>query len=506
MWGAPVVLLWAGVLVAVAALAPVVQLVLRAGSDGWDQALWIIVRPRTAHLLGNTVVLAGVVGLATLLLGIGVAYASTRVRLPAPRVWLLLACLPLAVPSFVGAFAWAAAFPGVTGLWPLALVMTLTCLPLVTVPTMGALALADHTLADVARTLGRRPVPAFVRVTLPQILPAALAGTLLVALYTISDFGAPAMLRYQTLTTGVYALFTGTVDRSSAAAMSLPLVLLALVCVWGEQGVRSRRAGTERSAAARRRPPRELSRPATTLVAAGLTLLAGLSVLGPLAALVIRMLRADRYAAAPVELVAAAVTSLALATVAATLTVLVALPVGYLAARYGGPVVRAIEAATMIGYALPGVVVALALVALTITALPFAYQGLAGLLAAYLVLTLPLAIGSARTAFARVPVPAREISRTLGHGPLATWLRVSVRTALPGIAAGWVLVAAEVLKELPATLMLRPIGVETLATELWTRTSIGAYGASAPIGLVLVLVGLIPALLLARSVGLRVAR
>ena len=498
-------MLCAGVLVAALALAPIAQLVVRAGSDGWDQALRIIVRPRTAQLLGNTVVLAAVVGLGTLVLGIAVAFASTRVRLPARGLWLLLACLPLAVPSFVGAFAWASTFPGVTGLWPLALVMTLTCLPLVTVPTIGALALADHTLADVARTLGRRPVPAFLGVTLPQILPAALAGTLLVALYTISDFGAPAILRYQTLTTGVYALFTGTVDRSAAAAMSLPLVLLALACVWGEQSVRGRLDG-ERTGASRRRPPRELSRAATGLVVAALSLLAALSVLGPLAALVIRMLRADRYAAAPAELAEAAVTSLVLATVAATLTVLVALPVGYLAARHRGRLVRLIEGATMIGYAMPGVVVALALVALTITALPFAYQGLLGLLAAYLLLTLPLAIGSARAAFARVPVPAREISRTLGRGPFATWLRVSVRTALPGIAAGWVLVASEVLKELPATLMLRPIGVETLATELWTRTSIGAYGASAPIGIVLVLVGLIPALLLARSVGVRVAR
>ena len=506
MRGAPVALLCAGVGVAALALAPIVQLVVRAGSDGWDQALRIIVRPRTAQLLGTTVALAAVVGLGTLVLGIAVAYASTRVRLPARGLWLLLACLPLAVPSFVAAFAWASTFPGVTGLWPLALVMTLTCLPLVTVPTMGALALADHTLADVARTLGRRPVPAFVGVTLPQILPAALAGPLLVALYTISDFGAPAILRYQTLTTGVYALFTGTVDRSAAAAMSLPLVLLALACVWGEQSARGGRGDGERHAASRRRPPRELSRATTVLVVTGLTVLAGLSVLGPLGALVVRMLRADRYAAAPVELASAAATSLALATVAATLTVLVALPVGYLAARHRGRLVRAIEGATMIGYALPGVVVALALVALTLTAVPFAYQGPAGLLAAYLLLTLPLAIGSARAAFARVPAPAREISRTLGRGPIATWLRVSVRTALPGIAAGWVLVAAEVLKELPATLMLRPIGVETLATELWTRTSIGAYGASAPIGVVLVLVGLLPALLLAHSVGVRVAR
>lgn len=491
--------------VAAVTLAPVVQLVTAAFADGPGAARRIIVRPRTLELLGSTVALTLTVAALALVLGVAVAFASTRVRLPAPGLWLVLACLPLAVPSFVGAFAWVSVFPTLTGFWPLVLVLTLSSVPLVTVPAIGAFALADETLADVARTLGRGRWVAFAGTTLPQVLPAALAGTLLVALYALSDFGAPAILRHQTLTTGVYALFSAGIDRTAAAGMSLPIVALAVACVWGERTLRPR-AATERAAAVRRRPPHALSRTGTALVASALASLAAISLLGPVTALVLRMLRADRYGSTPADLLGASATSLALAAAAATATVIVGLPVGYLAARHRGRLVGFIESVSMLGYALPGVVVGLALVALTLAVAPGAYQGLPALIAAYLVLSLPLAVGSSRAAFGRVPQPTIEVSRSLGRGPFPTWLGISVRGSLPGLAAGWVLVAAEVLKELPATLMLRPIGVDTLATELWSKTTLGAYGAAAPIGVLLVLVGLGPALLLARSVRGRMDR
>lgn len=491
-------------MVALLTLAPLVQLVTAAFAEGVGAVQRIVVRPRTLELLGGTVTLTLTVAVLALALGIAVAFASTRVRLPLPQLWPVLACLPLAVPSFVGAFAWVSAFPTLTGFWPLVLVLTISSVPLVTVPAIGAFALADESLADVARTLGRGRLAALVGVTLPQVLPAALAGTLLVALYTLSDFGAPAILRHQTLTTGVYALFSGGVDRTAAAGMSLPIVALALACIWGERMMRPR-AGAA-AAAVRRRPQHVLSRRGTVVVASALAGLAALSLLGPLAALTLRMLRADRYGSTPVDLIGASATSMGLAAVAATATVLVALPVGYLAARYRGRIVGLIESVSMLGYALPGVVVALALVALTLAVAPGAYQSLGALIAAQVVLSLPVAVGSTRAAFGRVAQPAIEVSRALGRGPALTWLRVSVRGSLPGLAAGWVLVAAEVMKELPATLMLRPIGVDTLATELWAKTTLGAYGAAAPIGILLVLVGVGPALLLARSVAERVER
>ncbi len=488
----------AATLVGAAAVAPIVQIVLRAGSQGWDRTAAIVLRPRTLDLAINTLTLTATVCAISLVLGVAVAYASTRIALPAPRLWIVLACLPLAVPSFVAAFAWASTWPRAVGFWPLVVVLTVTCVPLVTVPTIGAFAVADETLADVARTLGRSRAHAFVRVLLPQVLPAAGAGTLLVALYTIADFGSPALMRHQTLTTGVYALFRSGIDRSAAAAMSLPLAALALSLVIAERRLRAR--GGRRPAAARRRPPHQLSGPGTALVAAALSLLALAGVGAPPAALVRRSLIADRYPSTASDLAGAAATSLALAAVAASVTVLLALPISHLVARYRSRWLAVVESATVIGYAMPGVVIALALVALSLAVLPFIYQTLTLLIIAYVVLALPLSVGPSRAAFRAVPVSMDEVSRTLGRGPVPTWLRVRLRGALPGIMAGWLLVVADVLKELPATLMLRPIGVETLATELWGKTTLGAYGAAAPIGILLVAVGVVPALILARGI------
>ena len=495
----PALLVVLAVVIAVIMLAPVAQLIVRALGSGGRHAAAILFRQRTLELFGNTLLLAVLVSAACLVLGVAIAVATVRVRLPFRPLWPVLACLPLAVPSFVGAFAWSSALPQLHGLGPLVIVTVLTTVPLVTVPTIGALALADHGLADVARTLGRSRSSAFFTVTLPQILPAAVTGTLLVALYTISDFGSPAILRYETLTTGVYALFSGGIDRSASAVTSLALVAFALVLVLGERRLRGDRAGVDPGSVQRGQTARPLGTLSTLACGAGLGLVAALGVLAPLIAMTVRWLSSERFGSTMEDLAAATVTTLLLGAVAATVTVVLALPIGVLAARYRSRLIALAESVSYLTHAIPGVVVALALVALSLALVPAAYQSAAALIAAYVVLCFSLAIGALRSAIARVPPRLEEVSRTLGHGPFFTWWRVTVRTALPGIVAGWVLVATAVMKELPATLMLRPIGVDTLATELWSKTSIGAYGAAAPIGVLLVLVGLVPAMMLAAT-------
>jgi iron(III) transport system permease protein len=209
---------------------------------------------------------------------------------------------------------------------------------------------------------------------------------------------------------------------------------------------------------------------------------------------------AGRYAATAQELGDAAMSTLALGVGAAVLTVLAALPVAWLGARHRTRLVRVLETVSSMGHALPGLVAALALVALTLAVAPGAYQGAGALVAAYAVLFLPKAIVSSRAAFAGVPPSLEDAARTLGDGPFVAWCRVTLSSAGPGILAGGVLVMAAVMKELPATLLLRPIGVDTLATELWSATSAGAYGAAAWPALLLVAVGLVPALAMARGI------
>lgn len=495
----PILLLLAAAAVALATVLPLFYVLRRAFDSGLNEAQDAIVRPRTLELLGNTLSLVVTVTILTLIIGIASAFVISRVRLPGGRLWWVLACLPLAVPSYVAAFALLSVVPTANGFWPTVLVLTLTTAPYVTVPTLAALSVGDHSLAAVARTLGHGPVRVFFRVTLPQILPASLAGAMLVALYAMADFGAPAMLRQQTLTVGIYAQYTGSVNRSIAASMALILVVLALFVVLIERYFRRTRGSHTATVAVREPPKLTLSPLHTTMVVAGLAAVFAVSVLAPVAAVVLRLLEGSRYQSEPGELAQAAVTTTGLGILAAVIATSLALPISYLAARYRSKLVAVLESVSFVGHALPGIVFALAFVFLSLALFPGAYQGIFMLVACYVVLFLPKAIGSARSAFVQVSPRLEETSRTLGKGVWQTWSRVSLRGAAPGIAAGGLLVMVTVMKELPATLMLRPIGVDTLATELWGKTSMSAFGAAAPAAILLILVGVIPAWYLART-------
>jgi iron(III) transport system permease protein len=165
-----------------------------------------------------------------------------------------------------------------------------------------------------------------------------------------------------------------------------------------------------------------------------------------------------------------------------------------------------IETAAYSGHALPGVVIGLSLVFLTLAVLPVAYQTVATLAFAYAVLFLPKSLAASRSAIAAVPPVLDQVARSLGRGPVTAWLTVTLRMTWPGIAAGGLLVLLTAMKELPATLMLRPTGMDTLATELWSRTEIAAYGSAAPYALALIALAAVPAWLLSTSLRAGVRR
>ncbi|MGD9526729.1 ABC transporter permease [Pseudonocardia sp.] len=463
-----------------------------------ERLVAVLGRERTWTLAASSLVLVLTVAAGCLLLGIVTGWLLARVRLPLAPLWWVLAALPLAVPSYLLAFAVVSTWPGTRGLAPLAVVMVLACTPYVTLPVAAAFRTADTGLEDVALTLGSGPVATFVTVTLPQVLPAALAGTLLVALYTLSDFGAVALLQYDAFTWAIRAAYEGTFDRATAAVLALVLVVLTLALVAAERMARRRWVRGRADVTTRRLPPVQLGAAGTAVAVAGLAAVAGASLLFPVGVLLARLVEGTRYGVDVAGLLHAAVATLALAAGGAVLAVALAVPVAVLAARYRGALVGTVESAAYLGHGLPGIVVGLSLVFFSLNAVPALYQTAFMLVVAYAVLFLPKAIGSARSAVARVPPAVEEVSRTLGRGGAATWLTVTLPLARPGIAAAGLLVMVTAIKELPATLMLRPIGVDTLATELWQRTSAGAYGAAAPAALLLVLLACVPAALLAR--------
>jgi iron(III) transport system permease protein len=217
----------------------------------------------------------------------------------------------------------------------------------------------------------------------------------------------------------------------------------------------------------------------------------------PVVGLLSRLLEAETLRAIDVpRLLESIGATLGLALAAAMVAVLVALPIAALAARFSGRLVAVIEAVGFLGHALPGIVVGLSLVFFALAAVPAFYQTSVVLVFAYVVLFMPRAIGTVRSGIAAVPTSLGDVSRMLGLSQFQAWWRVTARLALPGITIGALLVAISAMKELPATLLLRPTGVSTLATELWSRTALFEFGAAAPYAAALVLVAMVPAVLL----------
>ncbi len=487
-------LILAAVVVAALAVIPLGYLLVRSIDAGPGAVAEILSRPRIWRLTVNSLLLAGAVGAACLAIGTASGWALARVRLPAFRFWLLLSTLPLAVPSYLAAYGWLVVVPSLSGFWPSFLVLTMACAPYVTLPVAAALRSSSGELEAVGRSLGRSPPAVFFLVTWPGIAPAALAGTLLAVLYTLSDFGAVSMLRFQTLPWGIHSAYSASFDRNQAAILSVVLVLLALVVVAGERVFR-RRAAVSRP---RLTAPFALGKWSIAPLIAVVAVPAILGVAVPLGGLFNRLLQAETLRTLDLgRLVAAAGWTLTLGTVAAIVTVVVALPVAALAARHHGRLVSAIESASVVGHAIPGIVIGLSLAFFALAVMPVLYQGLLVLVFAYAVLFLPRALGALRTGFAGVPSNLLDVSRSLGMTRITTWRRVTVPLASPALGVGTLLVAISVMKELPATLLLRPTGVPTLATELWSRTTVFEFGGAAPYAAALVVVAAIPAVFLA---------
>jgi len=497
----PLPLLAAAVAAVVVMALPLVYLVIRvldSGESAWS-ALW---RPRTAETIATSLLLVVLVAVGVLILAVPTAWLLSRTDLPFRRVLIVLVALPLAVPSYVAAYAWIALLPGMSGVLAAALVMSLSTFPYVSIPLMAALRGLDPGLEESARSLGLGRAAVARRVVLPLMWPAAGAGLLLAALYTLAEFGTVSIFRVDAFTRVIYASYRASFDRTAAAVLAVLLVLLALALVAAEARVRGR--------ASRWRTGSGAPRPAAPIHvrgrvrAAGLVWMScviGLSLALPVASIIGQLVLSRRRAFDPEAFLGALAGSVSASTLGAAVALILAIPLGVLAARYTGRLVRSLEAGAFAGHGLPGVVIGLALVFLTLMLLPAAYQTLATLAFAYAVLFAPKAVGATRAAVGAAPPELESVARSLGRGPLGAWWQTTGRLAWPGIAAGGLLVLLTAMKELPATLMLRPTGFETLATRLWSRTEVEAFGAAAPYALALIVLAALPAWLMSRWLG-----
>lgn len=486
-------------------LVPLTYLLVRAAQYGWDAWGARVFTQRVAELAGRSVLLAVVVGGGCLLIGVGLAVLVARTDLPLRRLIAVTAALPLAVPSYVAAFSWVSvadlwdSSARFTGFTAAAVVLTLYTYPYVYLPVAGALVWADRGPEEVARSLGKGPVRTLLTVTLPQIRPAIAGGTLLAVFYVLSDFGGVSILRFETFTRAIFTALNSGFNR--LGAVSLATVLLALTIVVLAVEARFRRAGTG--------PRLNTPRPSVAARLGGFrvpVLLAALAVLAP--AIGVPAVSMVRWFTAGIsrpgslrEVADAAWSSLSLSFSGAVLTVLLALPIGLLIARHPGRMSRWLERLAYVAYSLPGVVVGLSLVAFGVAVFGSAYQTTWLLALGYTTLFLPLAVAAVAGSASQAPRSLEEVGQSLGRPRWYVFGRVTLPLTMPGIGAGAALVFLTCMKELPATLMLRPIGTETLATRLWSATTSLRYAEAAPYAVLLVALAAIPTWVLVRRSG-----
>ncbi len=492
----------AAVLAVAVALLPLGYLAVRTVEAGPARIADELFSARVGVLAVRSIGLATVVTLACVVLGVAAAYLTTRTDLPAPRAFAVLAALPLAVPTYIAAFTWVSAVDTFAGFWASALVLTLCSYPYVFLPVAGALRRTDPAQEDVARSLGHRPWRIFRTVTVPQLRPAVAGGALLVALYVLSDFGAVAILGTDTFTRAIFTAFDLGFDRTGALVLSTVLVALTTVLLAGEWLTRRRGARYAAVGAGARRPHPPARLGAGRWIAVlGLLGVAALALGVPAVSLARRLVAGVSRPGTLPEIAVAAGNSLTVAATGAALTILLALPIGLLAARAPGLPASGVERLSYLTHALPGVVIGLSLVFFGVNVAFPLYQTRWLLALGYAALFLPLAVAAVSAAAAQAPPVLEEVARSLGRTPARVLTSVTLPLAAPGIAAGAALVFLTCMKELPATLLLRPTGMDTLATELWTHTGVAAYAAAAPYAALLVVLSAVPTWFLAARTG-----
>ncbi len=479
-------------LIAVGLLSPLGVLALDARDSGWSEIHSVLFRERSLILLRHTVVLSVLVALFAVIIGVATAWCTERTRLPARRLWTVMLVLPVAIPDFVVGYAWHSIAPTINALFAATLVMTLGTYPLVYLPVAAALRRADPTMEDTARSLGVGRLRTFFRVTLPLIRTAVLGGCVLVVLTVISEYGVFEILRYQTFTTEIFNEFP--FDQQAAAALAVPLVCIALL-VLAVDGIVPRRTAT--ATAPRRTPLLARWRWTGTPTLVALSALVLLAVGVPIGTLIYWMTRGQHTTLpATATLASATWTTVRYSAAGAAIAVVLALPVAMMTFRGSSAPRTVLDHSTFVTQALPGVVVALSL---TFFAAHYAfrlYQTSVLLVVAYAILNFPLALVCVKTSVAQASALLEDVGRSLGRGRIAVFVRVTLPLIAPGLLAGFCLVFLTAVTELTATLVLRPPGVQTLATQFWAFQSEVAYGAAAPYAFVIIALAVVPGALL----------
>lgn len=524
---------WAGAAaLAALLLSPVISLGIAAlggGSELWPH-LAAYVLPQAIR---DTALLLAGVGLLVIGLGTGAAWLVSAFDFPGRRVLEGALLLPLAMPTYVVAYAYLdlshplgplqaglrsllglssprdLPLPDLRSLPGCILLLGFVLYPYVYLPTRALFLMQAGTLLEAARVLGAGPFRSFLRVALPLARPAVALGTGLALMEALNDVGAAEFLGVRTLTVQVYATWVNRSDLPGAAQIALVMLACVVALVGLERLARGGRgyAGSARRNAAVTR--RRLSGwRAGTAVALGATPVV-LGFLLPAGHLACEAWRRVAGGGWPDTLAVQTGNTILYASLATGVTVVVGLLVAaapfLLSARAG----RALIRAAGLGYAMPGTVLAvgllgpLALIDSGLLEAGFATVSVglgtgAALVIAYALRFLTVTVGASEAGLARIPHTISDAARVLGRGRLATLATVQIPLAWPAMLSGGLLAFVDIAKELPVTLLLRPLNVETLSTFLYGEAARGTYEDGAVAAVLIVMIGLVPVTLLLR--------
>jgi iron(III) transport system permease protein len=464
--------------------------------------------------LAATAVLIAGVGVGVLLLGTALAALVSFCDFPG-RAWIEWALvLPLAMPGYVFTlFALGLDVPGIRSELGAVLVFTLVLYPYVYLLARAAFLAQSRTLIEAARGLGLSRGRAVLRVAVPLARPAILGGVALALMEALADFGTVNLLGVRTFTDAIYRVWFTALDRDAAMQLATLLVSLTLVLLLLERLARGRARYHQQAARGDVLPPVRLHGLAAAAAVAGPLALVCLVVVAPLAQLAAWSVESIGEGLLAPEFATAARNSVLLAGMSALLVPIAATLLAYGVRTSRSRAAAGAARAATIGYGLPGSVVAVAVIVPlawldrqidAVTGAGLILTGtVIGLLFAYLVRFLALAWGSVDAGLLRIPRHLDEAARGLGADRLDVLARVHVPMMRAGLATAALLVFVEVMKELPATLLLRPTGGDTLAIAVWQATAESLFETAALPALLIVLVGMLPVAAMIRLSGRR---
>ena len=496
-------------------MIPVAYLVLgafHAGAEGIDYLL----RARTLRIVGNSLALMLTVTACASFIALPFAWLTARSDLPWRRVFLALGLAAMVIPSYLTAVTFSEAFgpkgmlqslleplgvgrlPSIKGFFGAALTLSFVTFPYIVLPARAALLRCDRNLEEAGQSLGLSRWAVFRQIILPQLRPALSTGMLMTALYCLSDFGAVAVMRFNAFTRAIFLQTESyRLDKASMLALVLIVLTIALLIVQSrlQHGGRHYRVGSGAARNLERLPLGKWKLPAVAFCATVI----GIGVLTPL--LVLFSWLSGHRLTNPVQVPLTELlgNTVGVSAVSALVVTAAALPLALLAMHAASRSDRWLVQLAYLGNALPGIVIALALVIFATSNLLSWYQTLPLLIVGYAIHYLPFSIGATESAFAQTNPRFEEVARSLGISAWAALARITLPLARAGILAGLALVFLNVMKELPTTLLLRPIGFRTFATRIWSAYDEAFLSSIALPGLLLVLASLIALAILLRQ-------